>query len=381
VDFTLDEEQQAVEELSGRVLRDATTMERLREIEDTGANGGTPDFDRKLWASLAEAGLLGVTIPEAQGGLGLGTVALAVLLEQVGRHVAPVPAIATLGFGVPALTEYGTPEQQQAILPGVQAGETILTAALVEANGDPLQPRTTARRSGDGWVLDGEKTCVPAGLWANYIVVSAATDDGSALFLVPSDASGLERERQDTVSYVPEALIRLSGVQVGADALLGGTDGSAVAGLVGHATVALSATAIGVCETAIKLTSDYVTSREQFGHALAAFQAVRQRIADSFIDTAAIRLTTMEAAWRLQEKLPADKEVAVAKLYASMGGRRVVRAAAHLHGGMGVDRTYPLHRYYVWAKQLELSLGSVSKQERILGKLLAEEALAGAGAA
>jgi alkylation response protein AidB-like acyl-CoA dehydrogenase len=218
-------------------------------------------------------------------------------------------------------------------------------------------------------------------LWADRIVVSAATDDGSALFLVPSDASGVERERQDTVSYVPEALIRLSGVQVGVDALIGGTDGRAVAGLVAHATVALSATAIGVCETAIKLTSDYVTSREQFGHALAAFQAVRQRLADSFIDTAAIRLTTMEAAWRLQEKLPADKEVAVAKLYASMGGRRVVRAAAHLHGGMGVDRTYPLHRYYVWAKQLELSLGSVSKQERILGKLLAEEALAGAGAA
>src|SRR6185437_14955116 len=99
------------------------------------------------------------------------------------------------------------------------------------------------RRSGDGWVLDGEKTCVPAGLWADHIVVSAATDDGSALFLVPADASGVERE--DTVSYVPEALVRLNGVQVGADALLGGTDGSAVAGLVAHATVALSATAIG----------------------------------------------------------------------------------------------------------------------------------------
>jgi alkylation response protein AidB-like acyl-CoA dehydrogenase len=380
VDFTLDEEQQAVEDLSGRLLRDATTMERLREIEDTGADGGTPDFDRKLWASLAEAGLLGVTIPESLDGLGLGTVALAALLEQVGRYVAPVPALAVLGFGVPALTEYGTAEQQQAILPGVQAGETIITAALVEANGDPLRPRTTARRSGEGWVLDGEKTCVPAGLWADHIVVSAATDDGSALFLVPADASGVERERQDTVSYVPEALVRLNGLQVGADALLGGTDGSAVAGLVAHATVALSATAIGVCETAIKLTSDYVTSREQFGHALAAFQAVRQRLADSFIDTAAIRLTTTEAAWRLQEKLPADKEVAVAKLYASMGGRRVVRAAAHLHGGMGVDRTYPLHRYYVWAKQLELSLGSVSKQERILGKLLADEVLDGAGA-
>ena len=381
MDFTLDEEQQAVEDLAGRVLRDAATMERLREIEDTGKDGAAPDFDRRLWASLAEAGLLGVTIPDSLGGLGLGTVALAVLLEQVGRTVAPVPAVATLGFGVPALTEYGSAGQQQALLPGVLDGSTILTAALVEAHGDPLRPSTTARRSGDGWVLDGVKTCVPAGLWADTIAVSASTDDGAALFLVPATAPGVTRERQDTVSYVPEALLTLSGVQLGADALLGATDGSAVAGLVQHATVALCATAIGVCETAIRLTSDYVTSREQFGHALAAFQAVRQRLADSFIDTAAIRLTTLEAAWRLQEKLPADKEVAVAKLYAAMGGRRVVRAAAHLHGGMGVDRTYPLHRYYVWAKQLELTLGSVSKQERTLGRLLADEVRVPAGAA
>ena len=211
MDFTLDEEQQAVEELAGRVLRDATTMERLREIEDTGAeDGAVPDFDRRLWAALAEAGLLGVTIPESLGGLGLGSVALAVLLEQVGRTVAPVPAVAVLGYGVPALTEYGSAEQQQALLPGILEGSTIVTAALIEPHGDPLQPGTTARRSGDGWVLDGTKICVPAGLWADTIVVSAATDDGAALFLVPAGAAGVARERQDTVSYVPEAQLQLS---------------------------------------------------------------------------------------------------------------------------------------------------------------------------
>lgn len=123
----------------------------------------------------------------------------------------------------------------------------------------------------------------------------------------------------------------------------------------------------------MRLTAEYTRTREQFGQPIALFQAVGQRAADAFIDTTTIRLTTLLAVWRLAQLLPAGKEVAVAKYFASDAGQRVVRAATHLHGGMGVSREYPLHRYYVLVKQLELTLGGGTRQLARLGRLLADE--------
>jgi alkylation response protein AidB-like acyl-CoA dehydrogenase len=130
---------------------------------------------------------------------------------------------------------------------------------------------------------------------------------------------------------------------------------------------------VGVCEEALRLTAEYTKTREQFGRVIASFQAVGQRAAEAYIDTEAIRLTAIQAAWRLASGLPAAEEVAVAKFWAADGGQRVVHAAQHLHGGMGVDRDYPLHRYFLWAKQLELTLGGATTQLRHLGALLASE--------
>jgi alkylation response protein AidB-like acyl-CoA dehydrogenase len=129
----------------------------------------------------------------------------------------------------------------------------------------------------------------------------------------------------------------------------------------------------GVTDAAVRLAATYTATREQFGRPLAMFQAVGQRAADAYVDTQAVRLTTLQAVWRLAEGMPAAKEVAVAKFYAAEAGQRVVRAATHLHGGMGVSREYPLHRYYIWAKQLELTLGSGTRQLAALGRLLADE--------
>ena len=129
----------------------------------------------------------------------------------------------------------------------------------------------------------------------------------------------------------------------------------------------------GLAAEAVRITGEYTTSREQFGRPIATFQAVGQRAADAYVDAQAIRLTMLQAAWRLANDAPADREVAVAKYYASLGGHRVVHAAAHLHGGMGVDRDYPLHRYFLLAKQLELTLGGASRQLVALGGILAAE--------
>jgi alkylation response protein AidB-like acyl-CoA dehydrogenase len=368
MDFALTEEQDELRKLAAELLDDHCTPEALHAAEQS----DSPGFDQKLWSKLADAGLLGIAIPEEHGGLGLTFFELSLLLEEVGRTVAPVPAYA-LVLGPLTLARHGTAEQQSTWLPAVARGEKLVTGAFAEPLGEPSQPATTARRDGDHWVLDGIKTCIPAGTYADAIVVSAATDDGAALFLVDPTASGVTREVQQTTSYAPEAQLTLDGVRLGDDARVGPTDGSALADALQLAIAAACAIQVGVTQTAVRLTADYVKTREQFGRPIALFQAVGQRAADAFIDTSATRLTTLHAVWRLGADLPAEKEVAVAKYFASEAGDRVVRAAAHLHGGMGVSREYPLHRYYIWAKQLELTLGSGTRQLATLGRLLAEE--------
>ena len=129
-----------------------------------------------------------------------------------------------------------------------------------------------------------------------------------------------------------------------------------------------------MCEEALRLTAEYTKTRKQFDQPIAMFQAVGHRAANAYIDTEGIRLTTWQACWRLAEGLPAEAAVAVAKFWAAEAGQRVVHAAQHLHGGVGVDREYPLHRYFLWAKQLELTLGGATRQLLRLGKLLADQA-------
>jgi alkylation response protein AidB-like acyl-CoA dehydrogenase len=252
----------------------------------------------------------------------------------------------------------------------------ILTAALTEAEADPRTPVTRASADGDGWKLDGIKICVPAGQLAQKILVPATTANGDiGIFIVASDAAGVSMEALTNTSRQPEVALDLAGVYVAKSDLLGDLKrGSEILDwLLERATSALCSLALGVTEAAVELTAEYTKERKQFGQAIATFQAVGQRAADAFIDTEGVRLTAWQAAWRLAEGLEASKEVAVAKIWAAEAGQRVVHAAVHLHGGMGVDRDYPLHRHFVFAKSLELALGGSSAQLRRLGAILASE--------
>lgn len=372
MDFGLSEEQEATRDLARQILSDRSTHERLKEIE-----AGGEGFDRDTWTELAKAGLLGIALPEDVGGSGLGFVALCQLLEEVGRTVSPVPVLPTVVLGALPIAQFGTEAQRQQYLPDVVDRGGVLTAALVETGTDPLHPTTTARRDGDGWRVDGVKTLVPAGLIADRILVPAAAGDDGAIvvLIVDPSATGVTRERQDTTSGIPQARIELDGVQVPASDVLGDAEsGSAIVDwMVERANAAMCSIATGVCEQALHMTAEYTKTREQFERPIATFQAVGQRAADAYIDTEAIRLTALQAAWRLEEGLPAAAEVAVAKFWAADGGQRVVHAAQHLHGGIGVDRDYPLHRYFLWAKELELTLGGATPQLLTLGAILAAE--------
>jgi len=382
VDFNYSEEQEAVRELAERIFTERSTHERLKQVEASA--GPLGPFDRDLWSALAEAGLLGIAVPEDLGGAGLDFVAVCLVLEAAGRTAAAVPVIETLAYGAPAIDRFGSDEQRRTWLPKIASGEAVVTAATAELVDDVVvpatkSPTTLATEEADGsFTLSGTKACVPAGLLADLIVVPATTvgrdgeTSGSAVFLVDPSAAGVTKVRQDGTAR-PEALLELAGVRVEAGDRLGTNGAEVTAFVADHATAGLCVFEAGVCAAAIALTAEYTKTREQFGKPIATFQAVGQRAADAYVDTEAVRLTAWQAAWRLSEGLPASAELAVAKFWAAEGGQRVVHAAAHLHGGVGVDRDYPLHRFFLLTRQVEFTLGGSRDSLARLGAQLAAE--------
>jgi alkylation response protein AidB-like acyl-CoA dehydrogenase len=369
MDFSYSDEQQAAIELARQILSDACTPQRLRALELS----GKPRFDRALWGKLAEAGLIAAAVPEAQGGADLGFLTLAGIVEQVGRTAAPVPLLETMVLGALPIARFGSAAQKEAWLPRAATGEIVLTAALVEPHREPTAPESRATKDGSAYRLTGRKFCVPAGTIADLLLVPATIDGGVGVFLVESGAAGVKQTPLATTSQQPESLLELDGAK---GELLGSIaqGREIVEWIVLRATAALCALATGVCSEALRLTAEYTKTRKQFDQPIATFQAVAQRAADAFIDTEGVRLTALQAAWRIDAGLPAEAAVATAKYWAAQGGSRVVRAAQHLHGGVGVDREYPLHRYYVYARQLELTLGGATQQLRTLGRLIASDA-------
>lgn len=371
MDLSLSEEQQSIADLAAQILTDKLPPARVREIESDPSGRWFAD---DVWNELAKADLLGVCLPESVGGGGYGFVEVCLLLEQQGRTVAPLPLLATLVLGALPIAQFGTVEQQQRLLPGVVAGTTILTGALFEA-GDyvtPDLPQTVAVDDSGQWSVTGEKILVPAAHLASHLVVPARVDGSVGLFVVESGA-GVELEFNEAISDEPLYTVTFDGAR--AELL-----GDVAAGpeildwITQRATAGLCAVQSGVCDAALRLTATYVSEREQFGAKIGTFQAVAQRIADAYIDTEAVRLTTLQAAWRLSEGLPAADEVHIAKFWASFGGDRVVHAAQHLHGGVGMDLDYPIHRYFRWSKVNELLLGTATEHLRRLGQRIAAEA-------
>lgn len=379
MDFGYDDDQQAILDLAEKLLSEESSHERQRAVET--ADGLR--FDPALWRKLAETGLLGTAVPEEQGGAGLGFQEVAAICERMGRHTAAVPYLETVVQGVLPLVAFGSDAQKERWLPRVVEGEAILTAALQEDQADPERPVCSARRDGDDFVLSGAKGPVPAAALAQRVLVPASLPDAEVgVFLVDPAAAGVTRVPLETLTGQPASWLQLDGVRVPGDQVLGGVGaGRAILEwMLVRTTAALCAQGVGVCEAALEQTAAYIKERKQFGQPLAMFQAVGHRAADAFIDAQAVRLTTLQACWRVAAGLPAAREVALAKYWVADAGARVVAAAQHLHGGMGVDRDYPVHRFYLWAKQIELDLGGATEQLRRIGRILAELPLADAAA-
>jgi 3-oxocholest-4-en-26-oyl-CoA dehydrogenase beta subunit len=369
MDFTQDEAERELAALARKILTARLAPERLPAVD---AGDG---FDRALWADLAGAGILSAALPEALGGAGLGLLAHCGVLTELGRAVAPVPYLASMVLGAGALARFGTPGQQQRWAVPAGRGEVILTAALAEEDGDdPRAPSVTAKpvNGGGGWRLSGVKTTVFAASQAGLLLVPAAAPRGVTVFLVDPAGEGVTVQPQRVTGGTVGRVV-LDGARVPDGQVLG----SPAAGreitcwLLAHATVGLCAQQLGVLERALEMTAEYACNRVQFGKPIGGFQAVAQRLADGYIDVEAVRLTMWQAAWQLATGQPGEATVATAKFWAAEAGHRVAHTAVHVHGGVGIDLDYPLHRYFLAAKLGEFALGGATAQLRRIGAALA----------
>lgn len=373
MDFNFSEDQNAIRDLAHQIFTDRATDEFLLEFSRTDNT-----YDDGLWQTLAEQGLLGIAVPEAAGGSGLGLVELCMMLEEQGRRVAPVPLYSSLVLGGLPIVEFGTEEQQQGWLGLLATGEAKFTAAIAELGMTAaVASEVTAAKADDKWVLNGSKAVVPDGAVADFILVPAVDANGaSSVFVVPTVADGVELTPVSIgISGELAANLSLTNVTLECGALLGtkGQGEEIVEWLELRANVGHCAMQVGVTEEAMKRTAEFVSERKQFGVPLGSFQALAMRMADSYIDVEGIRSTYWLAMWRLSEGLDARAEVRAAKWWACDAAHRVVCTAQHLHGGMGADVEYPIHRFYLQAKQISFSLGNAGQQLEQLGKLLASD--------
>jgi alkylation response protein AidB-like acyl-CoA dehydrogenase len=353
MDFALDDEQRELVALAQRVFTDLAPSDRVVEVEQ-----GDDRVDARLWYTLAETGLLGLAIDERWGGSAGGaagrTVGLALLLEAQARHVAPVPLYSTLLLGAHPLQRHGDGALRERWLPGIAAGTAVLTGAYRGTDPDRHVAPVTARHAGNRLVLSGWLPAVPAGHVAQRVLVPVRAGGCWRLALVDPAADGVACERVLTTDRSVQAHLTLAEASV--EEWMNLSDGE-LAEVLDHARIGLCAQQLGVAEAALTLTAAHVSSRRQFGREIGTFQAVAQRAADAYIDTEALRCTALRASWLLAEGWPARAETAAAAWWAARAGHRVSHTAMHLHGGLGNDVEYPLHRYFLWARQLGLMLG------------------------
>lgn len=376
MDFTFTEEQQAAVEAAKAVFADVVPDSVPSPALTAGAVAD--DIDRPLWRKLADADLLSLVLAPEYGGAGLDPIALCLVLRESARVLARVPLLENSAAALTVQT-YATDALRADLLPRAGRGELVLTVAAAGRTGhDPAELAVTARRDKAGWVLDGMQTAVPWAQSADRILVPAHTGDGTAvLALVPRLQSGVRLDDQTSTNGERHAEVHLDSVRLPDEEMI--TAPGAWGWLRNLLTTGTCALALGLGQAVLAMTSAYTSKREQFGFPVATFQAVAVQAADRYIDLRAMETTLWQAAWRISSgangALPPAGDVAVAKIWASEGVRRVVQTAQHLHGGFGADTDYALHRYHAWAKQLELSLGPAAAHEEALGDLLAAHAL------
>jgi alkylation response protein AidB-like acyl-CoA dehydrogenase len=342
VNFDYDSEQNDLREaVRGLLARAYSDSEQRRSVVKT-----DPGFDEKTWARLAEMGLLGLPFAEEDGGMGAGPVEVAIVAEEIGRVLAPEPFIETVVLAGGLIAAAGTAEQKGELLGGISEGATIAVFAHAEpgTRWTPTAAGVTATQTGDGWTLTGVKEPVPSGARADVLVVSAAVDGGTGLFLVQGDASGLTRTGYRTHDGTRAAHVRFDGTpaqQLGA----GGDATAAIERALAEARIAYGHEAIGAMDTALRTTAEYLKTRKQFGVTLNKFQALTFRAADMYVSLELARSLALWASMVQEAGGDVVQAADRARLTVSRAGRHIGKEAIQLHGGIGVTAEYSVGHY------------------------------------
>ncbi|MFG2378723.1 acyl-CoA dehydrogenase family protein [Streptomyces sp. NPDC048504] len=350
MDFTPTEEQAAARDLAARIFGDLATPERL--------TAAGRDSDPELWKALCAAGLVGAVEK-------LGLLGLVLLLEEQGRTTAQVPFASTCVYGLLAVAAHGSPEQRERLLPGIGDGSVVVCGAF------PTQGGVRASAQGE---LSGTVPVVPWLRDATHVLVA---DDRRELWLTPVT----EAVRVEAVELTaPWSAGRLTLDGASAERLGSYARSSASpptpaphADVLATARTAFAGLQAGVCAGSLARAVAHVNTREQFGRPLATRQAVQLRAADAHMDIEAIRVTAYEAAWRRDAGLPYATHALTAAWWASEAGQRVVHTGQHLHGGAGADLDHPVHRHFLWGRQLDAYLGGGGEVLQELGELIVSE--------
>ncbi len=365
--LVLNEDQQLLKDSAKAFVDQNAPVSVLRRLRDSKDERG---YDQALWRQMLELGWAGMAIPEAFGGFEFGYGGLGVVLEESGRTLVSSPLIASVLLGGTAINVLGSDAQKGELLPAVASGELLLALAIDERpHHNPTRLETTAKKEGDGYVLNGCKTFVLDGHIAHKLVVVARTSGGQddeagiSVFLVDAQASGVSINRSQMVDTRNSAMLSLNDVRVGADALLGG-EGEAYAGLtrvLDIGRIGVAAEMLGSMQQAFEITLDYLKQREQFGVLIGSFQGLQHRAAEMYSEIELCKSAVRGALSALDDAQKTDKEIAIlasiAKAKLSEVATLVSNEAVQMHGGIGMTDEYDIGFYMKRARVASAFLG------------------------
>ena len=364
MDFDLSDEQRLLKESVDGLLKTSYDFDQRKKY---GAEKG--GWSKSVWNKLAEQGLLGLPFSEDDGGFGAGAIETMIVMEALGKALLLEPYLATVVLGGGFLRRGGSAEQKAAHLPGIIDGSKTFAFAQLEKNSryDLADVSTSAKKKGDGWIIDGEKFVVLNGESADTLVVTARTKgaqrdrDGVGVFLVPGNAKGVSKKGYPTQDGLHAADITFTGVEVGADAAIGDPENGLplIERVVDDARIALCAEAVGAMDETLKSTVEYLKTRTQFGVPIGSFQVLQHRAADMFVAVEQARSMAMFAtmASDFEDAKERANAVAAAKVQIGKSLKFVGQQAIQLHGGIGMTMEAKIGHYFKRLTMIENTFG------------------------
>lgn len=367
MNFTYTEDQLAIKDVADKIFRDMATDDQVKDC----FNQAEP-FHQELWKTLGESGLIAATLPAEVGGSEMGMTELSLIIEGQGASVAPIPFVETVVECAMPMAAFADAELQQRVLPKVSAGDAILSAVRPYEGLQDLQPLCAAEQ-GDGWVLNGVSSLVSyAPMATGFLVVANTGAAESWVGYCEAGVAGLSQTKQRSTTSESIAQLTFDNVVIpAADVIAVGEKANELIEWQAQRTyAAIAAQQIGVLKDGLRRAAEYTTERKQFGRPLSKFQAVAQQAADAYMAIEALR----GVCWRALDDLDSGRDAAlssrVAKFWVCEAGHIAGHIFLHIHGGIGQDLDYPLHRYFTWAKRNENYLGAAAKQSVALGDII-----------